>query len=156
MALAREFPDARVYATDVSAKAVTYAKDNADRNGIRNVTFLKGSLFSPVAKHMSFDLITANPPYIITGDIPGLQREVRDWEPAEALDGGPDGLDFYRKILSKSPLYLKKNGFVVLELGFRQSEAVADIAKEARFEHISVTKDFAGIDRVLKAEKSVS
>ncbi len=64
LALAREFPDAQVYATDVSAKAIKYARDNADRNGIRNVTFLKGSLFTPVAEHMSFDLITANPPYI--------------------------------------------------------------------------------------------
>jgi len=153
LALAREFPDAKVYASDVSAKAIKYAGDNAERNGIRNVTFLKGSLFTPVEGHMSFDLITANPPYIMTSDIEGLQREVREWEPLRALDGGEDGLDFYRKILSKAAGYLKEEGWIFFELGFGQSEAVAEIAAHAGFKNIELIKDFAGIDRVLKAGK---
>lgn len=154
LALAREFPDARVYATDVSAKAMRYARDNADCNGIGNITFLKGSLFTPVAEHISsFDLITANPPYIRTSDISGLQREVREWEPLRALDGGEDGLDFYRKILSKAVVFLKKNGWIFFELGFGQSETVAEIAAHAGFKNIEMTKDFAGIDRVLKAQR---
>jgi release factor glutamine methyltransferase len=153
LALAREFPDAQVYATDVSAKAIKYAGDNADRNAIRNVTFLKGSLFTPVEGHMPFDLITANPPYISTSDIAGLQREVREWEPLRALDGGEDGLDFYRKILAKASGYLKEKGWIFFELGFGQSEAVAEIAAHAGFRNIELIKDFAGINRVLKAVK---
>ncbi len=153
LALAREFPDARIYATDVSAKALKYARDNAERNTIGNVTFLKGSLFIPVVEHMPFDLITANPPYISTSDIAGLQREVREWEPLKALDGGEDGLDFYRKILSKAQVFLKEEGWIFFELGFGQSETVAEIAAHAGFKNIELIKDFAGIDRVLKAQR---
>ena len=154
LALAREFPDAQLYATDVSAKAMRYARDNADCNGIRNITFLKGSLFTPVAERISsFDLITANPPYIRTSDIAGLQREVSDWEPVEALDGGADGLDFYRAILSKAAGYLKASGWIFFELGFGQSEDVAELAGKAGLKNIELIKDFAGIDRVLKAIK---
>jgi release factor glutamine methyltransferase len=153
LALAREFPVSKIYATDVSAKAIKYSRDNADRNGILNVTFLKGSLFSPVEKQLPFDLITANPPYIRTSDISGLQREVRDWEPLRALDGGEDGLDFYRKILSKTSGYLKEGGWIFFELGFGQSKAVAEIAAHSGLKNIELVKDFAGIDRVLKAER---
>jgi len=153
LALAKEFPAAKVYASDVSAKAIKYARDNADHNAIQNVTFLKGSLFAPVEEHMSFDLITANPPYIMTSDIEGLQREVREWEPLRALDGGEDGVDFYRKILSKGGVFLKEGGWIFFELGFGQSEAVAKIAAHAGFKNVELIKDFAGIDRVLKAGK---
>ena len=153
LALAREFPTAQVYATDVSSKAIQYAKGNADYNGIKNVTFLKGSLFSPVEEHMPFDLITANPPYIRSSDIDGLQREVRDWEPVSALDGGEDGLDFYREILSKAAGYLKDAGWIFFELGFGQSQTVKKIAEKYGFQRITIKKDFAGIDRVLKAGK---
>lgn len=152
LALAKAFPAAQIYATDVSAKAMQYAKGNADSNGIKNITFLKGSLFSPLERHMRFDLIAANPPYIRTNDIAGLQREIRKWEPERALDGGEDGLDFYRKILSRAAGHLKENGWILLELGFGQAEAVAEIARNSGFKNISVKKDFAGIERILKAE----
>lgn len=154
LALAKEFPDAQVYATDVSAKAMRYARANADCNGIGNVTFLKGPLFTPVAERIaSFDLITANPPYIRTSDISGLQREVREWEPLRALDGGENGLDFYRKILSKASVFLKKGGGIFFELGFGQAGAVTEIAAHAGLKNIELTKDVAGIDRVLKAKR---
>ena len=151
LALAREFPAAEVYATDVSAKAIKYAKDNAEHNGICNIAFLKGSLFRPVEENMAFDLITANPPYIRTSDISGLQREVREWEPLRALDGGDDGLDFYRNILLKAAGHLKEGGWIFFELGFGQAEAVAEMADNSGFKNIELIKDFAGIDRVLKA-----
>lgn len=153
LALAKEFPAAKVYATDISAKAIKYARDNADRNEVRNVTFLKGSLFTPVADQMSFDLIAANPPYIRSVDIAGLQREVREWEPVEALDGGADGLDFYRRIFPKAAGYLKKGGWIFFELGYGQAKAVSEIAAHAGLKNIGLIKDFAGIDRVLTAEK---
>ena len=153
LAIAKEFPAARLYATDLSAKAIKYAKQNAEGNGIENITFLKGSLFGPVEEDMAFDLITANPPYIRTSDISGLQREVREWEPVDALDGGADGLDFYREILSKASGYLKADGCILFELGFGQAEAVREIAEGSGFKKLTILKDFAGIDRVLKAGK---
>ena len=153
LALAKEFPAAKVYGSDISAVAIKYAKKNAEINGIKNVTFLKGSLFGPAKEHMPFDIITANPPYIMQSDIAGLQREVRDWEPVEALDGGEDGLVFYREILSEATVYLKEHGSILFELGFGQSEVVKEIAEGSGFKCISISKDFAGIDRVLKARK---
>lgn len=156
LALAKEFPAAQVYAADVSAKAIRYAKGNAGCNGVKNVTFLKGSLFNSLEEHMRFDLITANPPYIRTSDITGLQREIREWEPVKALNGGEDGLDFYREILLKAPTYLKADGWILLELGFGQSAVVTEIAERAGFKNITVVKDFAGIDRVLKASKQIA
>jgi release factor glutamine methyltransferase len=153
LALAKEFPHALVFAADISTKALGYARQNAECNKIENVTFLKGSLFGPVEKNMSFDLITVNPPYIMTSDIAGLQREVRDWEPVRALSGGEDGLDFYRKILLKASGYLKENGSIFLELGFGQAEAIKEIADRSGLKKLTILKDFAGIDRILKAQK---
>lgn len=153
IALAKEFPGAMVYGSDVSVKALKYAKGNADINGINNATFLHGPLFVPAKKRMPFDLITANPPYIMQSDIAGLQREVRDWEPAEALDGGKDGLHYYREILSSAAGYLKEHGSILFELGFGQSEVVKEIAERSGFKNITVVKDFAGIERVLQARK---
>jgi release factor glutamine methyltransferase len=153
LVLAKEFPEALVYATDISARALKYAKENAGINVIKNITFLKGSLFEPLKKNLKFDLITANPPYIKKLDIPGLQREVRDWEPINALDGGPDGLDFYREIFSQAPERLNEKGGILVELGFGQSEAVKEIARNSGFQNIAVFKDFSKIDRLLKAEK---
>ena len=156
LSLAQALPAARVFGTDVSARALAYAKKNASDNGIRNITFMKGSLFCPVKEDMTFDLITANPPYIRTADIRGLQREIREWEPLRALDGGADGLGFYREILSKASAYLKKDGCILLELGFGQAEPVREIAGESGFRNITLIKDFSGIERVLKAEQSAS
>ena len=153
LALARELPDARVYGSDVSEIAIRRAGANAQLNRIGNVTFLKGSLFGPVADAAPFDMIVSNPPYIKTGEISGLQREIRDWEPRKALDGGEEGLDFYRRILSGAGGFLKQRGIVVVELGFGQAAAVAEIAKASGFKKIRVMKDYAGIERILRAER---
>ncbi|MEW6109734.1 MAG: peptide chain release factor N(5)-glutamine methyltransferase [Nitrospirota bacterium] len=152
LALARELPDADIYGTDISIAAIRHAKKNADINGIKNVTFLRGSLFEPLAESAAFDLIVSNPPYIKTSDIEGLQREIKDWEPVEALDGGPDGLDFYRRIFSEAGNRLKKGGKIILEIGSGQSADVKKFAEQSGFRDISFIKDFAGIDRILKAE----
>ena len=152
LAIAKKFPDAEIYGTDISATAVRYAKKNADLNSIKNVVFLKGSLFEPLEESLKFDLITSNPPYIKTSDLAGLQREIRDWEPVEALDGGKDGLDFFRRIFSEAGKYLKENGKLMLEIGFDQAEPVKEIAVKSGFKKITFIKDFAGIDRILKAE----
>ena len=151
LALAREFPDAVVYGTDLSKEALAYAKKNAKKNTIKNARFSQGSLFDAV-EGKRFDIITANPPYIRRDEIETLQPEIRDWEPVAALDGGMDGIDFYRAILSAARGYLNPNGFMFLELGYDQAEGVQKIARAEGFREITVIKDYAGIGRILKAK----
>ncbi|MBI5632562.1 MAG: peptide chain release factor N(5)-glutamine methyltransferase [Nitrospirae bacterium] len=151
LALAREFPGAEVYGTDLSKEALAYAKKNAQVSSIKNISFRQGSLFEPV-KEKRFDIITANPPYIRRDEIETLQREVRDWEPVAALDGGMDGMDFYRAILSSAGSYLNPNGYIFLELGYDQADAVQKIADAEGFREITIINDYAGIGRILKAQ----
>ena len=160
LALAREFLGAQVYGTDTSEIAIGYAKENAKINEIENAIFLEGSLFDPIKKlftvHRSpftFDLIVSNPPYIRRDDIKSLQAEIRDWEPVEALDGGEDGLDYYRIIIPEARNYLKENGFLLFELGISQADAVKKMAENAGFQNISLIKDYAGIERILILKK---
>ncbi len=153
LALAKEFPGAEAIGTDISQKALRHARKNADANSIVHITFRKGSLFEPLKQGMMFDLIVSNPPYITAGEIPELQREVRDWEPHNALDGGDDGLDFYREILGKAVGYLKPDGSIIMELGFGQAEAVYVMARKHGLSDAVVIDDFAGIRRILKAKR---
>jgi len=156
LALAKEFPDAEIYGTEISGAAIHYAEENAKNNGIQNVTFLKGSLFEPLTEkrtsrtsNLTFDLIISNPPYIKEGDIMTLQPEIMNWEPAEALNGGEDGLAYYRGIISEAKNYLKMEGFLMFEIGIDQAESVKEIAKHAGFRDISLKKDYAGLDRIM-------
>ncbi|MBI5848031.1 MAG: peptide chain release factor N(5)-glutamine methyltransferase [Nitrospirae bacterium] len=150
LSLAMKFPDAEVYGTDLSKEALIYAKKNAAANNITNVRFAQGSLFAPI-RGKRFDIITANPPYIRADEIETLQREIRDWEPVAALDGGMDGMDFYRAILASARWYLNPGGFIFLELGYDQAEGVQKIADAEGFREVSVINDYAGIGRILKA-----
>jgi release factor glutamine methyltransferase len=153
LALAKEFPDAQVYGTDISEIAIRYAKENAKLNKIKNVAFIKGSLFKPVKKSLNtFDLIVSNPPYIKKNDIKNLQIEIKDWEPVKALDGGEDGLDYYRAIIPEAKNYLKECGCLMFELGVSQANGVRKMAEDAGFMDISITKDYAGIERILVAK----
>ncbi|MBI4850144.1 MAG: peptide chain release factor N(5)-glutamine methyltransferase [Nitrospirae bacterium] len=161
LALAKEFPDAQVYGVDISETALSFARKNAGNNSIGNVTFLQGPLFDPVAepvtRHPSpvtFDHIISNPPYIKTSDIKDLQPEIKDWEPLSALDGGEDGLNFYRKIISTGRQFLKDNGILMLELGEHQAQAVAQEFEQAGFKGIEIVKDYAGIKRIIHARNS--
>lgn len=171
LALAKEFPDLQVYGTDISEVAIGYAKRNAGINRIKNAVFLKGSLFQPVEEMfaidcfsftpldnstsnltgLTFDLIISNPPYIRTGDIKSLQPEVKDWEPVTAIDGGADGLDFYRELIPSARRYLKYEGLLILELGDGQASSVADIIESSGYTQIQIIRDYAGIERIIKA-----
>ena len=158
LAVAKEFPAAKVYGTDISKVAIQYAEENARTNRIGNVTFLEGSLFEPIKKLptvdcplFTLDLIVSNPPYIKRDDIKNLQLEIKDWEPVEALDGGEDGLYYYRAIIPEAKGYLKREGFLIFEIGAGQSERVRKIAKDAGFGNISLIKDYAGIERIFVA-----
>ncbi|MBZ0157629.1 MAG: peptide chain release factor N(5)-glutamine methyltransferase [Alphaproteobacteria bacterium] len=148
LALAKRFPEAEVYGTDASEAAMVYATQNARENDVRNVRFRLGNLFDPV-RDMRFDCIVSNPPYIRREEIRTLQREVRDFEPVEALDGGPDGSAFYRSISKGAPRHLKDNGVLALEIGYGQSREVERLIRQAGFQDIRIIKDFSGIERII-------
>jgi release factor glutamine methyltransferase len=151
LSIAREFPDAQIYGTDTSEIAIGYARQNSELNRINNVIFMKGSLFEPIKDNPEFNLIVSNPPYIRRNDIKNLQPEIKNWEPLKAIDGGEDGLDYYREIISESKGFLKKGGSLILELGIDQSEAVKKMALDAGFIEITLIKDFNEIERILVA-----
>ena len=133
---------------DIDANAVSLAKKNAKNLGI-DATFVVSDLFEAVEG--TFDLITSNPPYIPTKVIETLDPEVKDYEPVAALDGGEDGLTFYRLIAAKAKQYLKRGGMIFFEIGYDQGEDVSEIMKENGYRHIEVKKDLAGLDRIVSA-----
>ena len=150
LSMARHFPDAIVYGVDASEAAMVYATQNALANDVQNVRFKLGDLFAPV-NTLHFDCIVSNPPYVSHDEIKTLQREIREHEPMSALDGGRDGLDFYRRIFRDAPSYLKDNGIIMLEIGFGQSAAIRELALRAGFTQLRFIEDFAGIERVFTA-----
>ncbi len=157
VSIAKFIEDVIIYATDISKKSLQIALKNAQKHGCKNkIIFLQGDLFEPfigIIKKNSLDGIISNPPYIDSHDFESLPPEIKDNEPKVALAGGIDGLDYYRKIIKKSPQYLKKNGFMALEVGFDQSKIVKElIIKENNFnQNIEITKDYLGIERVVIA-----
>ena len=156
VSLAKERPQARVCAVDISAGAIEVARWNARRHGVEDrVEFFCGDLFEPVTEEREgYDLIVANPPYIRNGDLAGLAPEIREWEPIMALDGGADGLLYYRRIIAGAGEYLKGGGSIVLELGDAMGEAVARLFADAGgFEPAQVYRDYAGKERVIAAAK---
>jgi release factor glutamine methyltransferase len=152
VALAKNLPDAELLGTDSSPEALALAARNATLNAV-SLQLLHGSLFEPVAGEL-FDLIVSNPPYIPTADLPGLQPEVRDYEPRGALDGGIDGLDLYRFIIPEAPGYLNSGGWLLLEMGIGQASDVLGLFEETgRFCELFTAKDPGGIDRVAGGRK---
>jgi release factor glutamine methyltransferase len=147
IALARSLPGAAVVSVDVSSEALDLARGNAELNSA-SVDFRLGSLFEPV-KGERFDLVVSNPPYIPAADIEGLQPEVRDYEPRSALDGGADGLDFYRVIIPAAPDHLVSGGWLLLEVGIEQSAEVMEMFAKNGFSAIFSAKDPGGVERVV-------
>lgn len=138
--------------SDISPGALACARANAERYGAA-ADFVLSDVFENVSGR--YDLITANPPYIRSGDIEGLDREVRDHEPALALDGGEDGLIFYRNIAKGAREHLTEKGVLAFEAGFDQAEDVADILNENKFTDIRILRDQAGRDRVIIGVRDV-
>lgn len=155
--LAHALPEATVYATDLSADALDVARRNAGRHGVtERVRFLEGDLLAPLAGlglEGRLAAVVSNPPYIASADLPRLQREVRR-EPRLALDGGPDGLAFYRRLLREATSYLAPGGTMVLEVGQGQAESVCRMAEEAGgYGSYGVRRDGASIERVVSLKK---
>lgn len=161
ISLCKFVKNVKVTATDISGRAVDVARENAGNAGVAGqMKFTEGDLFSPLRKMIGrarFHLILSNPPYIRRDFIPGLQREIVEHEPLIALDGGEDGLDFYRRITAEAPDFLKPEGMLFLEIGYDQGEAVCDLARAAGcFEDITIVKDLAGHDRVVRCRLKAS
>lgn len=142
-------PDVRVTLSDISEDALALAKRSAEALDAA-VEIVRGDLFAPFAGR-AFDLIVCNPPYIPTGDLPMLQREVT-YEPALALDGGGDGLAFYRRLAEQAPAHLNQGGFLCLEIGDYQRARVESLLSE-RFCDIAVYRDLNDLERVIVARK---
>ena len=135
--------------SDISQDALNVANQNATNNKA-NVRFIRSNLFSNINE--KFDIIVSNPPYIRTDEIKFLQKEVKDNEPILALDGGKDGLDFYRNISKGAKDFLNNNGFLLFEIGFDEAKEVVEILKEEHYKSIEVVKDLSNNDRVIVAK----
>ena len=154
VALAAHLPGAQIYATEISAPALSVARENAERNGVADrVRFFKGDLLAPVAGEQ-FDLVVSNPPYVPEGDRDALSVEVRDYEPAKALFAGGDGLAIYRRLIPAAFAALVEGGFVALEIGYGQQAAIAALLAGAGFKEVEFTADLQGIARVACARRS--
>ena len=155
VALASELPQAEIVATEIAPAALQIARRNASRNGVSNaMRFLQGDLFTALDQELEkdFDLILSNPPYIPRGEIAHLEAEVSRWEPRAALDGGVDGLDFYRRIIEEAPGYLRQGGAVAVEISAAIGSLVLALFRNnPAYEDTGVHQDYSGRDRVLIA-----
>jgi release factor glutamine methyltransferase len=156
VSLAHYCPHLSVIAVDISAEALAVARKNAQINKVENrIQWMKSDLFTliPTEYIGKLDAIISNPPYIPRIDIDTLMEEVKDYEPIGALDGGEDGLDFYRKIILTGKAYLKTGGKIFFEIGYDQGEAVSELLRKDHFTDVCIEKDLAGLNRVVSGRK---
>ena len=152
VSLAKYIKNVHIYAVDISSKAIQIAKKNAELNGVKNnIDFIESNLFDKL-KDKKFDIIVSNPPYIETDTIKTLSKEVQK-EPKLALDGGKDGLEFYRKISEDGYKFLNRQLYLCLEIGYNQKISVKQILeKKKRYVNIKCIKDLCENDRVIIAQ----
>ncbi len=158
VAIAKNFPNADITATDVSDAALKVASENVEFHKLKErVKLLCGDLFDPIVPQMDeskFDLIVCNPPYVSTPEYQTLDENVRYFEPKLALVGGNDGLDIYRRIVERAGDFLKADGALMLEIGYSQGKLVSELLQQSNlFRKISVEKDFHNNDRIVIADK---
>jgi release factor glutamine methyltransferase len=158
ISLAKELKEIFLVATDISLNALFLAKENAKSAGVLSrIEFVNGDLWDPFRlfnEKGPFDMVLSNPPYIPRPDIDLLAREVKDHEPKIALDGGEEGMEFYRRIASRASRYFRKGGWLLLEVGQGQGEKVSElIEREGSFLKPEIVPDLAGIGRVVKAQR---
>jgi release factor glutamine methyltransferase len=153
IALSVHLARARLIAIDSSSAALEVARANADRHGVSDrIRFVEGEILEPLARlglESAVDVLASNPPYVEETSLDLVQREVRDWEPRNALFGGADGLDFYRRLLPQAPRFLKPGGFLVLEIGISQLGSISSMLVGSGLEIVDTTRDLQGIARTL-------
>ena len=158
VALAKEIGNAEIWATDISLDALEVARSNARRHGVEDkIRFFSGDAFMPVRDRPEFfDVIVSNPPYVRRDELEALPRDVRDFEPRVALDGGPDGLDFHRRIIPEAERYLAAAGFLVVEIGADMGNEVTRLFADAGgYAPARLYRDLAEKDRVASARRLV-
>ena len=149
LSLLHELRNAGGLGTDLSEEALEAARENAVRLGLQErAAFRQGDLWEPVGDER-FDLIVSNPPYVPTEVIPTLEPEVRCGEPYAALDGGEDGLVFYRRIMREAAGHLKPSGIIIVESGFDEAAQIAALMQDQKLRGIRTVKDYGGLDRVV-------
>ena len=154
--LATKCPEAKLDGLDISTDALEVAAGNAARLAVaERIHFYQSDLFEGIPPERRFDLVVTNPPYIPTQDIPRLQAEVRDWDPSLALDGGRDGLAFYRRLAAKAPSHLKTGGVLMAEFGDDQAEDVRRCFEQQQWAIDDFVKDLAGKPRIIIARRPV-
>ncbi len=152
IALSVKCPSAQVYASEISPEALALARQNAARHGVADrIRFLEGDGFAAVPAGTQFDLIIGNPPYIPTAEIETLQPEVRDYDPRQALDGGPDGLDCMRRLAREAAAFIKPDARVMLEFGEGQAEAVREIFTQQKWIVEGIVADYTRRPRIVIA-----
>lgn len=154
VSLAKHIPQSQVASVDISEGALAVAAKNAARHGVQDrVRFYHGSLLEPLRQEQErsfLHFIVSNPPYIPRRTIEELSAQVRDYEPSNALDGGEDGLDFYRSIVKEAVDFILPGGWLVFEIGYDQGLAVKELMETHGFREVLVLKDLAGLDRVVR------
>ena len=156
IALARELPAVRIVAADLSMAALRLAQENAKSNQVdERILFVQGDMFGAIpGGSQKFTVVVTNPPYVSDAEILDLPREIRDFEPHHALEGGPDGLTAIRHIIAEAPTVLSQAGALIMEMGADQAESVSALVTDSqRYESHRIIKDYSGLDRVLVASK---
>lgn len=155
LSIASEKPEHNYFASDISVNSAFVALRNSEKQKAGNICFFCGDWFLPInEKSKPFDMVLSNPPYIKRNDIKILQPEIREFEPFAALDGGEDGLDHIRSIICSAYNYIKSKGYLILEIGHDQKDAVYKIAEKAdRYQDIYFRKDYSGFDRIVCMRK---
>jgi release factor glutamine methyltransferase len=160
VAIAKNVPDARVTATDISSAALEVAARNVEKHRLNEqIRLLCGDLFEPIIQQLDvsqFDLIVCNPPYVSTAEYEKLDKNVKDYEPASALLAGADGMDVYRSIIKKVDEFLKPGAALMLEIGYAQGSAVRELLEQpGAFAEIKIEKDLHDNDRIVIARKKL-
>jgi release factor glutamine methyltransferase len=154
ISFSRERPTWRVTGADLSPEALEVARLNARRLGaVWNVDWLEGDLFAPLPAGATFELITANPPYIPEEEVATLEPTVRDFEPHLALSGGQDGFDVTRRLIAEAPRFLAPGGVLALEIMAATGDAVAEMMRAAGFQSVEVARDYGGQERVVSGQR---
>jgi len=160
VAIAKNCPEVRVTATDISAAALEVAARNVEKHRLNEqIRLLCGDLFEPIIQQLDvnqFDLIVCNPPYVSTAEYEKLDKNVKDYEPASALLAGADGMDVYRSIIKKVDEFLKPGAALMLEIGYAQGSAVRELLEQpGAFAEIKIEKDLHDNDRIVIARKKL-
>jgi len=153
VALATEVPELDLVATDASAAVLEVAPDNARRHGVVDrIAFRQGDACAAFDPGERFDVIVSNPPYVADGDLAGLEPEIRNWEPRSALAAGRDGLDVVHRLVAEAPSHLEPDGWLLLEVGNTQGDAVARLMEAESWREVAISRDLAGNERVVAAQ----